>query len=64
MYHVQAHGRAVLVERFVTSVAALTVSVALKKVLTQLSDLYAIYTLLNNSGDFFMVRQFFITHWC
>jgi acyl-CoA oxidase len=59
---VQAHGRAILVERFIASVAEVNVSVALKTVLTQLSDLYAIYTLLNNSGDFLMVRKLFITH--
>jgi acyl-CoA oxidase len=58
----QAHGRAILVERFVASVAELNVSVALKTVLTQLRDLYAIYTLLHNSGDFLMVRQLFVTH--
>jgi hypothetical protein len=43
------------VESFVTSVAGMNVSVALKTVMTQLSDLYVIYTLLNTSGDFLMV---------
>lgn len=53
----EAHGRAILVERFVTTVAELNVSVALKTVLTQLSDLYAIFTLLRNSGDFLMYTK-------
>jgi hypothetical protein len=45
------------VEKFVTGVAELNVSVALKTVLTQLSNLYIIYTLLQNSGDFLLVRE-------
>jgi len=43
------------VQTFVSSVEGLNASLALRNVITQLSDLYAIYTLLQNAGDFLMV---------
>jgi len=43
------------VQTLVSSVEGLNVSLALRTVMTQLSDLYAIYTLLQNAGDFLMV---------
>lgn len=42
-------------QTFVSAVGELNASVAMKTVMTQLSDLYAIYTLLQNAGDFLMV---------
>ncbi|XP_023725551.1 probable peroxisomal acyl-coenzyme A oxidase 1 isoform X2 [Cryptotermes secundus] len=60
----EAHGRAILVERFVAAVAELNVSVALKTVLAQLRDLYTIYTLLRNSGDFLMYTEMTPLDYC
>lgn len=50
----EAHARAIIVNRFVETVAELIVSDALKTVLTQLSELYGVYWLLQKSGDFLM----------
>ncbi|XP_021931442.1 probable peroxisomal acyl-coenzyme A oxidase 1 isoform X2 [Zootermopsis nevadensis] len=50
----EAHAHAFIVEKFVTSVAEFNASVSLKTVLTQLSDLYILFSLLHNSGDFLM----------
>jgi acyl-CoA oxidase len=51
----QVHARVFIVQTFVSSVEGLHASLALRTVITQLSDLYAIYTLLKNAGDFLMV---------
>jgi hypothetical protein len=45
-----------MVDKFVETVVELNVSTALKTVLTQLSELYAVYWLLQKSGDFLVVR--------
>ncbi|KDR23594.1 probable peroxisomal acyl-coenzyme A oxidase 1 isoform X1 [Zootermopsis nevadensis] len=50
----EAHARAIIVDKFVESVVELNVSSALKTVLRQLSELYAVYWLLQKSGDFLM----------
>ncbi|GLH03493.1 Probable peroxisomal acyl-coenzyme A oxidase 1 [Gryllus bimaculatus] len=55
----EAHCRAFIVEKFVESVEALTVSPPLRAVLTQLCELYAVYWLLKKSGDF--LQYSFIT---
>jgi Acyl-CoA oxidase. len=51
----QVHARVFIVETFVSSMGGLNASLALKTVMTQLSDLYAIYNLLQNAGDFLIV---------
>ncbi|KAJ9577671.1 hypothetical protein L9F63_005751 [Diploptera punctata] len=48
----EAHARTFLVETFIKRIAEINCSVALKTVLVQLSELFAIYTLLRNKGDF------------
>lgn len=48
----EVHARVFIVQTFVSGVEGLQVSLALRTVMTQLSDLYTIYTLLQNAGDF------------
>lgn len=50
-----AHCRAFMVDKFAYAVARSPVSDSLKTVLSQLAELYAIYWLLNNKGDFLVV---------
>lgn len=51
----EAHARAFIVEKCVSTIEGVrNVSVALKSIMTQLCELYAVYTLLNNKGDFLM----------
>lgn len=50
-----AHCRAFMVDKFADAVAQSPVSDSLKTVLSQLAELYAIYWLLNNKGDFLVV---------
>lgn len=44
-----------MVEKFVETVSKSSVSRPLQTVLTQLAELYAVYWLLINKGDFLMV---------
>lgn len=50
-----AHCRAFMVEKFVEAVIKSSVSRPLQTVLSHLAELYAVYWLLNNKGDFLMV---------
>lgn len=52
----QAHCRAFIVDTFVNQIDILKVSEPLLKVLRELCELYSIYWLLNNLGDFLMVK--------
>ncbi|KAK3931837.1 putative peroxisomal acyl-coenzyme A oxidase 1 [Frankliniella fusca] len=49
-----AHCRAFIVEKFIEAVAKTSVSRPLQAVLCQMAELYAVYWLLNNKGDFLM----------
>ena len=49
-----------MVEKFYETVTKLTVSRPLQTVLAQLSELYAVYWLLINKGDFLMVIRDFL----
>ncbi|PSN37344.1 putative peroxisomal acyl-coenzyme A oxidase 1 [Blattella germanica] len=50
-----AHARAVIIDKFADTLNELSISHALKTVLTQLCELYGVYWLLRRSGDFLMV---------
>ena len=52
----QAHARAIIIDKFAESVAEVVASDALKTVLTQLCELYGVYWLLQRAGDFLMVK--------
>ena len=53
----QAHCRAFLVSKFYESVEKLNPSSEVKSVLRQLSELYALYWILEKLGDFLRVRK-------
>ena len=59
----QAHCRAFLVSKFYESVEKLNPSSEVKSVLRQLSELYALYWILEKLGDFLRVRKVWEKFW-